>query len=397
MAILFFVLCWITVSLRTYCRWRVIHSFGIDDKLLLVLMIIYTAYLSLHLAAGKYGPGRHAAELSAEDKATVLKYWYICELLYIVSTCLLKLSVGFLLLRITIERMHVHMLRILMLGTVLSASTHFFMVMFQCRPIPTFWNENPRTPGKCWNDRVFLIMTYTAPAINCLADWAFGILPIFIVWSLNMQFKSKILVMLILGFAAIGSTATIVRIFYLHHLIDADDFLWSTTDVAIWTTVEPGIGIAAASIATLRPLWQLICYRAGLSSEAPANLRWRERNCGKRTYIRSEGSGSKRTPRLRPDIDTSLKNITIEANASPRLSAASSQAGVAYGATQPLSPLTVERMAVPSPRPEMLRPSSRKDEPDVTSPTVDWNTPRISALTMGSIRWSRSSRSSTHE
>lgn len=57
-------------------------------------------------------------------------------------------------------------------------------------------------------------MTYTAAAINCLADWAFGIMPIFIVWSLNLPFKSKMLVMLILGFAAIGSTATIVRIFY---------------------------------------------------------------------------------------------------------------------------------------------------------------------------------------
>jgi hypothetical protein len=38
-AILFFILCWITVSLRTYCRWRVIHSFGVDDTLLVVLLV----------------------------------------------------------------------------------------------------------------------------------------------------------------------------------------------------------------------------------------------------------------------------------------------------------------------------------------------------------------------
>lgn len=115
--------------------------------------------------------------------------------------------------------MHIYVLRILMLGTVLFGSTYFFMVMFQCRPIMTFWDDNPRAPGKCWNDRVVLIMTYTAAAINCLADWAFGILPIFIVWSLNLPFKSKMLVMLILGFAAIGSTATIVRIFYCKYKI----------------------------------------------------------------------------------------------------------------------------------------------------------------------------------
>lgn len=38
-AILFFILCWVTVSLRTYCRWQVIHSVGIDDQLLLVLLV----------------------------------------------------------------------------------------------------------------------------------------------------------------------------------------------------------------------------------------------------------------------------------------------------------------------------------------------------------------------
>lgn len=143
----------------------------------------------------------------------------------------------------------------------------------------------------------------------------------------------------------------------VHHLTDGNDFLWTTTDVAIWSTVEPGIGIAAASIATLRPLWQLICYRTGLSNEAPANLRWRERNRGKRTYIRSEGSSTKRTPRLRPDIDPSLTNITIEASDtlspkdhySSRLGAVSSQTGitktmefVAFGAIRPLPPLPVE-------------------------------------------------------
>lgn len=162
------------------------------------------------------------------------KYWYICELLYIVSTCLLKISVGFLLLRITIERIHIHILRILMLGTVLFGGTYFFMVMFQCRPVNTFWDENPRTPGKCWNDRVVLIMTYTAAAINCLADWAFGTLPVFIVWSLNLPIKSKILVMFILGFAAIGSTATIVRIFYCKRLSSVEaDFMRHTTGIVV--------------------------------------------------------------------------------------------------------------------------------------------------------------------
>lgn len=48
-AILFFILCWVTVSLRTYCRWRVIHSVGVDDKLLLLLLVcgLFPGYSSV--------------------------------------------------------------------------------------------------------------------------------------------------------------------------------------------------------------------------------------------------------------------------------------------------------------------------------------------------------------
>lgn len=51
-----------------------------------------------------------------------------------------------------------------------------------------------------------------------------------------------------------ASTATIVRFPYLYSLTDVNDFLYSTSDVAIWSTVETGLGITAAAVATLRPL-----------------------------------------------------------------------------------------------------------------------------------------------
>jgi hypothetical protein len=89
-----------------------------------------------------------------------------------------------------------------------------------------------------------------------------------------MKFKTKLLVAGILAFAAIGSTATIVRMFYIKTLMNGPDFLWATTDVALWSTVEPGIGITAGSIACLRPLFRIWLWRMGLAS-APYNHRSR--------------------------------------------------------------------------------------------------------------------------
>jgi hypothetical protein len=102
-------------------------------------------------------------------------------------------------------------------------------------------------------------------AVNAAADWAFGTLPFFIVWDLKMKLKTKLLVVGILAFAAIGSTGTVVRMFYLHTLMDGPDFLYATTDVALWSTVEPGIGITAGSIACLRPLFRIWLWRLGLA------------------------------------------------------------------------------------------------------------------------------------
>jgi hypothetical protein len=87
-----------------------------------------------------------------------------------------------------------------------------------------------------------------------------------------MKFKTKLLVAGILAFAAIGSIGTTVRMFYLHTLMDGPDFLYATTDVALWSTVEPGIGITAGSIACLRPLFRIWLWRLGLA-EAPRRSR----------------------------------------------------------------------------------------------------------------------------
>lgn len=64
-----------------------------------------------------------------------------------------------------------------------------------------------------------------------------------------------------------------MRIPYLHTMTDIDDFLYSTADVAIWSTVETGLGITAAAVATLKPL--LRGFLGGGSSADPAGYRSR--------------------------------------------------------------------------------------------------------------------------
>ena len=53
-----------------------------------------------------------------------------------------------------------------------------------------------------------------------------------------------------------ASTATIARIPYVKSLNNTSDFLYATTEVAIWSMVELGLGMTAANCAVLRPLFR---------------------------------------------------------------------------------------------------------------------------------------------
>ncbi|KAK8192660.1 hypothetical protein M8818_007832 [Zalaria obscura] len=114
--------------------------------------------------------------------------------------------------------------------------------------------------------RPFPVLSDIPSSLNSTADWVFGTIPILIVRDLQMNLKTKAIVATLLGFAAVGSTATIVRMPYVWQLGDAKgEFLYETVELAIWSTVELGVGLIAASAATLRPLWQRFLAATGFS------------------------------------------------------------------------------------------------------------------------------------
>ncbi|ETS73695.1 hypothetical protein PFICI_14641 [Pestalotiopsis fici W106-1] len=298
-AITFLALTWIVVPLRIYVRTVVTKAFGTDDVLLLITQALFTTYLSAQLGGWYWGTGRHRDNLTPEANTNALRFWFICEIFYVLTATFIKLAVGLFLIRLSVIKMHIWFLRILMVGSVVFGFAYLMVVLFQCRPISTFWLEAPGTPGKCLDNNPVAITTYIASVVNCLADWAFGILPMFIVWSLNMNKRSRIIAMGILGFASIASTATIVRCFYIKDMLNGQDFLWATTNFAIWSTVEPGVGIIATSIATLRPILRGFLALFGISTTSRSRATpWTP----SRGYIKTDDQS---ISNLRPDIGAS--------------------------------------------------------------------------------------------
>ncbi|KAK9771444.1 hypothetical protein AB5N19_03193 [Seiridium cardinale] len=246
----------IATLLRIYCRGWVLKAFGSDDWLAVAAQILFIIFCSYEITGVHYGTGQHIKNIAAENIPKAMQMWWTCEPLYVLANMAIKASIAIFLLRLCITKLHRVIIWTVIGVTELYSLFFFLLFVLQCRPTSLFWLRYTSTPpdGSCLDASVVAKAFYGYSAVSCWTDWTFSILPVFLVWNLQMNTQVKLSVIAILAAGAIASSATIVRFPYLYSLTDINDFLYSTSDVAIWSTVETGLGITAAGVATLRPL-----------------------------------------------------------------------------------------------------------------------------------------------
>lgn len=139
------------------------------------------------------------------------------------------------------------------------------LIIFQCTPIDHAWK--PFKKGHCLSGKINTSTSYAHAALTGFTDLVFAVLPIFVVWDLKMNTAMKVSVSGLLGLGAIGGITSFIRMPYISALEKATpiDFFVVTYRLAIWTCVEPGVGITVGSLATLRPLFRKVIYLSSSS------------------------------------------------------------------------------------------------------------------------------------
>ncbi|KAF1993051.1 hypothetical protein P154DRAFT_540728 [Amniculicola lignicola CBS 123094] len=266
----FIAMAFIALSLRVYVRSCMVKAFGSDDALMVVAFFFYIWYTTSSMSGAAYGTGRHMGELSDDEILKAMRFWWNCYLSFFLTMICAKLSIGLFLLRVTVSNVHRWSIYIAMGLSVVSGLAFFFVTLVQCTPVDYFWNKHQ--PGKCLNMDVIVALTYFYSIMNALCDFTFGLLPVFLVWQLNMSKRSKLMLIPILSMGCVASTAVIVRMPYVSKF-KSNDFLYDTVDIAIWSTIEQGLAVTAGSLATLRPLYRAASERLGWSRSASNAIR----------------------------------------------------------------------------------------------------------------------------
>ncbi|KAM5385490.1 hypothetical protein ACJZ2D_000689 [Fusarium nematophilum] len=260
----------VCVGLRTYVRGIMLRSLNLDDHLAVATLIFFIIFCGFALQAINYGAGRRLAAVQRQNVPKILKASLSNHLLEPPSLLnqtyrtVQVYTAGIFLLRIISTRWQ-RMLIWTVLGVILVFNIFYLsIVVFQCSPPSYFWTRFLASGrGHCLPKPFISNTAYVGSAINAWADWMLGLLPVYVVWKLTLKIRDKLLVAGILALGSIAlhangwtsaCCATIVRMVYVWQLTDAEDFLYEFTDIAIWSTVENGLGLTAVSMATLRPL-----------------------------------------------------------------------------------------------------------------------------------------------
>ncbi|KAL4995188.1 hypothetical protein BDV10DRAFT_203219 [Aspergillus recurvatus] len=214
---------------------------------------------------------------AAEDWImTAAVFFLIFEVGYCAAIILIKLSISWMLIRIAEGRkVYVYIQYIII---ALFASMNFIALIFiltDCIPVEAAWDKSLlEDGGRCQPPHVLADVYYACTAVNIATDWVTALMPIPLLWNVQLGRNSKLSVMGLMSLGILASLSACVRLNYTVNLTNQDEFLFAVANVVIWGFAENAIGMTVGNVATLRPLFRKLLdntRRPGYSSR-PSRL-----------------------------------------------------------------------------------------------------------------------------
>ncbi|KIX07707.1 uncharacterized protein Z518_02361 [Rhinocladiella mackenziei CBS 650.93] len=251
----------LSVILRLYVRIFMIKNVGADDYIIVAAAVCSIAVVVCFVGESEAGGlGRHPALVSPEDWSLFNHWRYFHSLIIMVGISLVKISIACFLRRFVPNKNYRRFLLgsivFLVAFTISCAGT----LIFNCgTKVSANWDFELRASGeaKCFSNATFTNIGIFNSSINIATDVLFALLPVPIVWQLQTNLRTKITLVFILSLGLFACVASIVKTVIQAHVLQNPD--WTFHDsFFMWNNIEFNIGILAASLPALRPLFSKI-------------------------------------------------------------------------------------------------------------------------------------------
>ncbi|KAH8198208.1 hypothetical protein TruAng_007635 [Truncatella angustata] len=269
------ILSTLAVGLRFFTRLHLLNTFGYEDFFMAVSQVLTMGSAVAIGLESKWGLGRHQWTISDEFTIPYMKAFYSSVVVYNVAACFLKISILFQYRRIFAGRT---MQRLTLIGLIFEtvwAVTLSFLLPLTCIPVAAFWDTS--IEGHCLNQ---LHIWYLMAAMNLATDFIIFGMPIPVINRLHLAKKQKIMLMLVFCLGFFTCIISVIRLRTLNIAANTTDPTWDNADAAIWSFLELIIGVLAACLPTLRPLYAKVLphlFGSTTSQTGPSSSHFRQR------------------------------------------------------------------------------------------------------------------------
>ncbi|KAK3498877.1 uncharacterized protein B0T23DRAFT_3424 [Neurospora hispaniola] len=252
--IIFTTLAFITVCFRLFTRVVLVQNVGSDDYYIVGSMISSIAYLTVVMMQIKAGLGRH---LMSEDEVVGFLYALWATIwIYSLALMFVKMSITVQCYRVFRTPRMQKFFKIYFVLVVIYGLWTVFGTFFTCWPINLWWEmvRRERAPkGACMDKN---IITFANAGINIASDLVLAIIPIPLLWKLQIPKKQKLVLTSLFGMGMFASVMSIVRLSSLQQIgaAPAEEQSVMGVSIAIWSCIEVNIAIMCASAPALKPL-----------------------------------------------------------------------------------------------------------------------------------------------
>ncbi|KAM5357089.1 hypothetical protein ACJZ2D_016625 [Fusarium nematophilum] len=246
----------LAISMRLSTRAFVVKKIGADDVLIAIAFLFGLALSTLYMLATRYGEGLHIEYLQPENVPTYTRVMLSTGLIYGLCQMFIKLSYLSLYLRIAPHKTYRLALYVSMALVFAFGISTSLVSMLLCLPFEKLWQ--PDIPGQCIDINAFYMFNTTT---NIVFDIAIYIMPIQILWHLNLPKRQRMGLVLVfaLGFLSV-LVASVFRLVTLVRLLYSPDYrgdnTWTTVESLNWSSVEIHLALVLSCTGAFKTLIQ---------------------------------------------------------------------------------------------------------------------------------------------
>ncbi|KAF2744763.1 hypothetical protein M011DRAFT_407778 [Sporormia fimetaria CBS 119925] len=262
------VIALVAVLARMYIRVFVLRVFRLDDYFILAAMILSVVGCSIFLHVVQLGMGKRIFAIPPENLEPLLMWIFVVSVVIPMALCFVKLSIAFFLLSLTRGTRYGRVCWVIIGFLIAFMIFTFLTLILGCMPIQANWDFALRPPpmgtgkAKCMPYTTYRNIAFANSITNIVTDIVLAVMPVPLVWTLQVNKRTKASLILILGLGFFACAAGIVKTPLLFHFFDDFDSTGHRSWYYAWQMIEMNVAIIAATLPSLKPAFRWLLSTA---------------------------------------------------------------------------------------------------------------------------------------